>query len=104
MVNILIFLALIALPLAGYHAIIGGLLGLLQALSVLIPLTKAPLLIKEIVSNNPMISDVVLSGLAAWATHTFFGGGLMLGVATAVTAVILSISLPRLTAPIPNPV
>ena len=96
MINILVLLALIALPFAGYHALVGGLLGLLEALAILIPLAKAPALVKGLVSGNPLMADVVFSALAAWGTASFFGTGLMLAVSVSVTAIILSLTLPRL--------
>ena len=93
--NIILGLAIVLIPLTGYHAMVGSVLGMLQALTILVPLNKAPLAIRLLVVEHPLLADVVLSGATAWGTATFFGAGLVLAVATATCAIILSIALPK---------
>ena len=81
MIIALLILALVALPFGGPFALAGAVIGLIQAIAVLIPLVKAPGFIKKLVASNPMTADIVFSSLAAWATVAFFGPGLLLAVA-----------------------
>lgn len=81
---------------ARYYVFTGLFMGLILALSVLWPLEKAPEGMKRLVVSHPLAADLILSTLATVLIGSYFGSGLILGIAATFCGVVLSYLLPMI--------
>jgi hypothetical protein len=81
---------------ARYYVFTGLFMGLILALSVLWPLEKAPEGMKRVVVAHPLAADLILSTLATVLIGSYFGSGLILGIAATFCGVVLSYLLPMI--------
>jgi hypothetical protein len=93
---ILTLIACIVIPFAAWQYVATGLvLGLIKAISVLWIIEKAPLYIKELIVEHPLITDITLNALLLIVFGGYFGSGLMLGFAAVFSMMFVSWSLPE---------
>jgi uncharacterized membrane protein len=92
---ILITIAIVIFPFVAWYYISTGLmLGLLKAISILWIIEKAPLYIKELIVQYPLISDIALNLAMLMLIGGYFGAGLTLGLGAIFSMVFISWSLP----------
>jgi len=82
---------------ASYILLPAAIIGILLSVSVLFLIEKLPNRLKKVIHDNPLVSDLVISGLATAGLGTFLGTGLVLGLGFIITDVILSVCLPYAT-------
>ena len=81
----------------GHFMKIGLFLGSAMSLSILILLSKCPMIVKTWAADHPLAADAILSSLATMFVSGFFGTGLTLGIAAVSCGVILSWAIPAIT-------
>lgn len=92
---ILVAIAIVVFPFVAWYYISTGLmLGLLKAISILWIIEKAPMYIKEIIVEYPLISDIVLNLAMLMLIGGYFGSGLTLGLGAIFSMVFISWALP----------
>lgn len=93
---ILIAIACVVFPFtAWYYVSTGLILGLLKAISILWMIEKAPLYIKELIVEYPLISDIVLNLAMLMLIGGYFGAGLTLGLGAIFSMIFISWALPE---------
>ena len=78
---------------AKYYFLLGMIIGLGLAISMLILVKKSPKFVKRIVLKYPLFADLSMSAFAIGTIGVYFGDGLTLGIAAVATALILSVCL-----------
>ena len=91
---LLVALAVLLPTMAGHYLQVGLVLGVIQALSILVLIRKAPAWVQGSVAKHPFLSDVLLSAVSTLGMSTLFGHGLILGVGAVCCALLLSWALP----------
>lgn len=91
--------AVLILPfIAKYLVLTGILIGTCLAVSTLWMVEKSPVAFQRWIHNNPFMADMFLSTFAVVSIGSFLGSGLTLAIGFIVLDLLLSISLPALTA------
>lgn len=89
--------ALFTVPFVAKHYVMTGLLiGALMAIAIIWLIQKGPRFIRKFSVSYPLTADILFSSIALAMFGGYFGGGLMLGIAAIICALILSLVLPSI--------
>ena len=87
--------ALLVLPFVAKHYVMTGILiGCLMAMAIVWLIQKGPRFVRFLSQKHPLAADIVFSSIALLMFGSYFGGGLMLGIAAIICALVLSLILP----------
>ena len=92
---LLVALAVLLPTVAGHYTQVGLVLGVIQALAILVLIRKAPAWVQASVARHPFVADLLLSAASTLGMSTLFGHGLLLGISAVCCALLLSWALPR---------
>ena len=97
--------AIVILPfIAKYLVLTGILIGTCLAVSILWLVEKSPVAFQRWIHKNPFMADLVLSTFAVISIGNFLGSGLTLAIGFIILDLLLSVSLPALTAKTVEPI